>query len=59
MITGEFVQALLSARRRMTAKAWRQLAAKLATMPLAPDASSIQEVPIGQRRDDAGELRSL
>ena len=56
MITGEFVQALLSARRRMTVEAWRQLAAKLATMPLAPDASSIHEVLIGQQSQDGAWL---
>jgi phosphatidylserine/phosphatidylglycerophosphate/cardiolipin synthase-like enzyme len=56
MITSELVQALQSARRRMTSDAWRQLASKLATMSATPNANSIREATAGQQSQDAAWL---
>lgn len=54
MITSELVQALLSARRRMTSHAWRQMAVKLAAMPSTPSESSIRSATsAAQQSQDA------
>jgi phosphatidylserine/phosphatidylglycerophosphate/cardiolipin synthase-like enzyme len=56
MITSELVQALLSARRRMTSLAWQQLASKIAIMPSTPTSTSIREATSGQQSQDAAWL---
>ncbi len=56
MIARELVQALLSARRRMTPEAWRQLASKLASMPSTPDAASTRQATAGLLSQDAAWL---
>ena len=56
MISSDLVQALLSARRRMTSLAWQQLATRLAIMPSNPTASSIRDATAGQQSQDAAWL---
>lgn len=56
MISPELVQALLSARRRMTADAWQQLASKLATLPSTPDPASTCQATAGLLNQDVAWL---
>jgi hypothetical protein len=58
MVSLELIQALSTARRRMTPEAWLQLAEKLAGMASSPDAASLKKATAGLLSQDAAWLLS-